>query len=167
MKISKIEIHNFRNFEDCSFELSQNVVIVGENKIGKSNLLFALRLVLDPRLSDSERHLRLEHFWDGLPRPLTKENAISISVELADFTDDDALIALLTDSAIVGNPMVSRLTYLFRPVPTVETPRKQSDYEFLLYGGNDPERRLGYEIRKSLPLTLLPALRDAEADLSN
>ena len=55
-----------------------HAVIVGENKVGKSNLLHPLRLVLDPRLLDYERKLRLEDFWDGLPRPLSLQNAITI-----------------------------------------------------------------------------------------
>ena len=40
----------------------RHAVIVGENKIGKSNLLFALQLILDPALPDSDRSLREEDF---------------------------------------------------------------------------------------------------------
>jgi AAA15 family ATPase/GTPase len=43
MKISRITIENFRNFAHLDIELAGNAVIVGENKIGKSNLLHALR----------------------------------------------------------------------------------------------------------------------------
>ena len=57
-------------------------MIVGENKIGKSNLLHALRLVLDPPLPDSVRQRRDEDFWDGLPRPLTAKDRIIIALEL-------------------------------------------------------------------------------------
>jgi putative ATP-dependent endonuclease of OLD family len=67
MRISRIQIDNFRNFQHCEVYLNTHAVIVGENKIGKSNLIHALRLVLDPRLPDVERQLRLEDFWDGLP----------------------------------------------------------------------------------------------------
>ena len=40
--------------------------IVGENRAGKSNLVHALRLVLDASLPNSDRQLRAEDSWDGL-----------------------------------------------------------------------------------------------------
>jgi putative ATP-dependent endonuclease of OLD family len=43
MRISHIQIINFRNFHNLDIELGPSAVIVGENKIGKSNLLRALR----------------------------------------------------------------------------------------------------------------------------
>ena len=66
MRLSRIYIHNFRNFKEFDIKLGDRAVIVGDNKIGKSNLLYALRLILDPSLPDSARQLRLEDFWDGL-----------------------------------------------------------------------------------------------------
>ena len=66
MYLSRIKIANFRNFSLLDVELAGNVVVVGENRVGKSNLLYALRLVLDASLSDSARHLSLSDFWDGL-----------------------------------------------------------------------------------------------------
>lgn len=46
--ISKVRIENFRNFRELEIKTDRNMVIVGENKVGKSNFLFSLRLVLDP-----------------------------------------------------------------------------------------------------------------------
>ena len=80
MRIARIQIKNFRNFESIDVLLRQNAVILGENKIGKSNLLFALRLVLDASLPDSVRQLREEDFWDQLPMDGTE--SIEISVDL-------------------------------------------------------------------------------------
>lgn len=168
MYISHIQIKNFRNFSDLSLDLHQNVIIVGENKIGKSNLLFALRLVLDPKISDSERQLRLEDFWDGLPRPLSKDDFIQISVDFSGFEKDKSLMAVLAEHLVNPEPMVSRLTYLYRPKPTLtDAPKKESDYEFLIFGGGNIDNQVGYEIRKWLPLALLPALRNAEEDLQS
>ena len=89
MRISHIQIQNFRNFRDFDVKLGDNIVIVGENKIGKSNLLHALRLVLDPSLPDSFRQLRDDDFWDGLRRPLSREDRISISIDFAEFPSDN------------------------------------------------------------------------------
>ncbi|MFN7307801.1 MAG: AAA family ATPase, partial [Acetobacteraceae bacterium] len=52
MYLSRIMIKNFRNFCDLDVTLNGNVVIVGENRVGKSNLLFGLRLIFDPSLPD-------------------------------------------------------------------------------------------------------------------
>jgi len=62
MRISRIAITNFRNFANLDVRFGEHAVIVGENKIGKSNLLYALRLILDPSLPDSSRKLREEDF---------------------------------------------------------------------------------------------------------
>ena len=85
MRLSRIAITNFRNFKALDVQLGQHAVMLGENKVGKTNLLFALRLILDPALPDSMRRLRLDDFWDGLPRPLTLDDAIEISVEFQGF----------------------------------------------------------------------------------
>ena len=65
MHLSRIRIENFRNFSDFDLTLGGNVVVVGENRVGKSNLLYALRLIFDPTLPDSARQLSLSDFWDG------------------------------------------------------------------------------------------------------
>ncbi|MGW1617204.1 AAA family ATPase [Streptomyces sp. NPDC002285] len=49
-------------------------MIVGENGVGKSNLLEAIRLVLDPSLSDARRMRREEDIWEGHPRGLGRRS---------------------------------------------------------------------------------------------
>lgn len=167
MRISRIQIENFRNFASLDVGLSENAVIVGENKIGKSNLLYALRLILDPSLPDSARKLREEDFWDGLERPLGDTDRIVISIELADFEDDENKLAVLAEHLIEPDPMVAKLTYVWQPVPGLEDgPKKNADYEFIVYGGGRPENRINYQIRQRLPMELMPALRDCENDLA-
>jgi putative ATP-dependent endonuclease of the OLD family len=97
------------NFSDFEIETGENLVIVGENKVGKSNLIFALQLILDPGLAERDRQLRLEHFWDGLGE--NKLGAvIEIAVELTSFEDDSRLLAHLGDCIIdPGPPMVSEV----------------------------------------------------------
>lgn len=149
MYISRVQITNFRNFAALDVNLSQHAVIVGENRIGKSNLLHAIRLLLDPSLPDSARKLRQEDFWDGLERPLGKEDRISISVDLAEFEDDENQLAVLGEHLVEPDPMVARLTYVWQPVLGLEDgPRKDADYEFLIYGGDRPENRLNYQVRQ-------------------
>ncbi len=79
MRLTRIKIKNFRNFKNLNVRLGEHAVILGENKVGKTNLLFALRLLLDPSLPDSARQLRLDDFWDGLERPLGEDDVIGFA----------------------------------------------------------------------------------------
>ncbi len=167
MRLSRLRIQYFRNFNLVDVSLGDHLVVLGENKAGKSNLLYALRLLLDPSLSDSARQLTFEDFWDGLPRPIDRETAIEISVELTGFDDSPATVALLADCIISLEPLKARLTYCFRPKEDANVPLTESDYEHFLYGGNDSELRISNEVRRRLPAEVLPALRDCEADLQN
>jgi putative ATP-dependent endonuclease of the OLD family len=167
VRISRIQIRNFRNFASIDCSLGEHAVIVGENKIGKSNLIYALRLVLDPSLPDSARKLRLEDFWDGLKRPLGNDDRIAISVDLADFEEDVNQLAILSEYLVQAEPMVARLSYVWQPLPGLDDgPKKDADYEFLVYGGERSENRIGYEVRRRLPMELMQALRDCEGDLA-
>ena len=169
MFLSRVEITNFRNFEHLEVNLGQTSVIVGENNIGKSNLLYALRLVLDPRLPDSVRQLREEDFWDGVKKPVKNKQMIEISVDLQDFSGDKNLLSVLQEFLVAGaNPDIARLTYRFRPRVPLPTDRDLTpeDYEFIVFGGTQEKNRVTYEVRKWIPIEVLPALRDAETDLS-
>lgn len=167
VRLSRIVIKNFRNFKSLDVRLGEHAVILGENKVGKTNLLFALRLILDPSLPDSARKLRLEDFWDGLPRPLNLEDAIEISVEFRGFEGSENLLAVLADHLIKPDPMVARITYRYQPIAGLkEAPKSESDYEFIVFGGNRPDNTVGYDLRRWMPFDLFPALRDAEADLA-
>lgn len=159
---------NFANFSDLDVETGESIVIVGENKVGKSNFIRALQLILDPGLSERDRQLRLEHFWDGLDENKLGET-IEISVDLTDFTDDPRLMAHLNDCVVdPGPPMVARLTYRFQPKTNLgRDPESLADYEYVIFGGEDPDMAIGSSLRRMLPLDVQVALRDAEKDLSS
>ncbi len=166
MHLSRIKIGNFRNFSDLDVALAGNAVVVGENRVGKTNLVHALRLILDPTLPDSARELRMEDFWDELETP-SAEDKIVVSVEIKDFEDDNDVLALLTDYRLDDDPQTVRLTYEFRPKAALDAdPMSDDDYEFICYGGEDEAKRFGYDLRSRIRLDVLPALRDAEGDLA-
>lgn len=167
MHLSRITIQNFRNFKFFDVELGEHAVILGENRVGKTNLIFALRLILDANLPDSARRLRLEDFWDGLQRPLKTDDFIEISIEFSDFDGDPNLLAVLADHLIEPDPMVAKITYRFQPLAGLEAaPAKESDYEFKIFGGDKLDNPVGYDLRRWMPIDLFPALRDAESDLA-
>src|SRR3546814_9293881 len=123
------------------------------NKVGKSNFIRALQLILDPGLSERDRQLGLEHFWDGLGEDKLGET-VEIAVELTDFTDDPRLMAHLNDCVVdPGPPMVARLTYRFQPKANLDRdPESLVDYEYIIFGGDDPEMSIGPSLRRMLPL---------------
>lgn len=167
MHISRIAVSGFRNFRDLDLtDLPASLVIVGENGTGKSNLLHALRLVLDPSLPDTARQLTVEDIWDGFAEPFDGRE-ISVKVELADFEGDMAAMALLGDHLVATAPNVARLTYSYRPRPLVESPSTEADYEAILYGGDRDDQRVGRDVLRYVSIRVLPALRDAEGDLSS
>lgn len=166
MRIARIQIENFRNFHKLDIAVGRSAVILGENQIGKTNLIYALRLVLDPSLPESARQLRTEDFWDGI-KPLTTDTRIRIAVDIADFEDNEDHLAVLAEHLVQPEPMVARLTYEFGPIPGLEhDATRDDDFEFLIYGGGRPENRIGYDVRKQIPMEVLQALRDAEGDLA-
>ena len=166
MYLSRIDIKNFRNFSHLDVESSGNIVVIGENGVGKTNLIHALRLIFDPTLPDSRRQLTRADFWDGLGDPGTSDKIV-VFVEIRDFECNDNILSLLTDHRIDGNPQVVRLTYEFRQKQDVCGPsRTTDDYEFVCYGGSNDTNRFGYDLRSRITMELMPALRDAESELA-
>ena len=96
MYLSRICISNFRNFSNFDVALAGSIVVVGENRVGKTNLIYAMRLIFDPTLPDSARQLGLTDFWDGLGAP-DNDDKIVVSVEIKDFEDDLDILKVLTD----------------------------------------------------------------------
>ncbi len=166
MYLSRITVVNFRNFSRLDVRLAGNVVVLGENRVGKSNLLHALRLLLDPSLPDTARQLSVTDFWDGL-KERSPDDKIAVSVEISDFEDDLGILALLTDFRLDDDPHTVRLTYEYRARPELERPPSaEEDYEFICYGGGNETRRFGYDLRSRIRIDVLHALRDAEGDLA-
>ncbi|MEU8606042.1 ATP-dependent nuclease [Streptomyces parvulus] len=178
LHISRIEIRNFRNFRHLVIDdFPAHAVIVGENGVGKSNLLEAIRLVLDPSISDARRMLREEDVWEGHPAGLAGGAEVTIVVELRGFDDDADAKSILSSATVDFDPYVARLTYRFAPRSEVATadgsqvqptgrPLTAKDYDVVVFAG-DRETNDVRAIRREVALRVLPALRDAEGDLQN
>ncbi|KAB0682049.1 ATP-dependent nuclease [Aureimonas leprariae] len=166
MYLSRVIIENFRNFRRLDVALAGDAVIVGENGVGKSNLLFALRLIFDPSLPDTARQLGIADFWDGLGGP-DVDSVMTVSVEIKDFEWDLDVLAVLTDFRLDADASTVRLTYRLRTRPGLEDdPTTDADFVFTCFGGEDERRRFGHDLRRRITMDVLPALRDAEGDLA-
>ncbi len=188
MFISRVQILNFRNFERFDVSLGSGLnAIVGENGVGKTNLLFALRLVLDSDLSSTARRLDEDDFFMRCGPPAATQ--IVISLEFSGFDEN------IGAEAAVGKWLqmetnTARLSYRFRPKPTVrqaianneraEHSLTIGDYGFERVGGterleaatildstwkDDFGSRVVDSDVQNYHFVELPALRDAVRDL--
>jgi putative ATP-dependent endonuclease of OLD family len=172
MRIDKVAVKNFRNLAEVEVPLQAGTVIVGENRVGKSNFIHALRLVLDPTLPNSERYLRREDFWDGLSDgttgwdPMVAGEQIEVSVDFSDFDDEAEALTALSDALIEGDPMVARLTYRYLP-RTEGGDGARPVYEWRIFGGNRQDSPVPRDLRRYIWVAYLQALRDAQGDLAS
>jgi len=62
MKLKYIELKNYRNFIDTKLHIDEKTLVIGANDIGKTNVLYALRLLLDKSLSEIDLQPQDEDF---------------------------------------------------------------------------------------------------------
>ena len=162
MRIRKIKIVNYRNFRDLELYPGQITVFIGENNVGKSNLLYALRLLLDP----DSRRLESEISEDDINDAARSEgeNSFSIAVEIGDLQKHQELEAVFMQRIAQDDDE----TYV-----TIEgkyEPDEEGEYNFKVQVLS-PEGRYNEPIlfldrmRRQIPLFFLDAVRDAEREM--
>lgn len=87
MQFKNLEIINFRNFENIDIELTNKNIIFGLNDIGKTNLLCAIRFLLD-------RDYRRYGFVDSdfYKKNIEDPIIITLTIDVTDFDDSDDII---------------------------------------------------------------------------
>ena len=88
MRVTKIHIKGFRNFHDEEITLQDKTLIIGANDVGKTNLIYALRLLFDKSIS--ERDLELS---DSDYNAYSGANEIEITVTITDVVEECLLSA--------------------------------------------------------------------------
>jgi putative ATP-dependent endonuclease of the OLD family len=173
MRIERLRVRNFRNLADIDLRLDPGSVIVGENRSGKSNLIHALRLVLDTSLSIADRQLDRDDYWDGLSDgsedwdPLAAGDVIEVSIDIVGFAENPRVLAALADALLAEDPPRARLTYRFGPVDMGDDAIPiASRYQGRVYGGDSYTRDISTSLRRQLHFHLLPALRDVESEIA-
>lgn len=92
MKIKKIDLVGFRNFLQATINFNDNTLVIGANDVGKSNMLHALRILLDKSLSDSDiEPTELDFHIDLLGN---EQNELSITICFSSVFEDSALSVL-------------------------------------------------------------------------
>jgi putative ATP-dependent endonuclease of OLD family len=186
MYISRIVVRNFRNFQKSDVAIGPGVTcILGENNTGKTNLLHAIRLVLDVNLPSFHRQLTENDLH--CCTALNDAQQALISVELTDYADKPEECALCGLWEV--EPNRARITYRFRPSQAVremiqrgerrEDNLTVDDYNWELSASasgteDDPatvewDQPCGHAVRfqelQAFKIDFLPALRDVENDL--
>ena len=117
MYISKLSIRNYRNFRNVSLLFKKGVnTIIGENGSGKTNLLHALRLLIDDNLPRS-----VKFYESDFNRTLAswKGHWITIQVEFEELsTSDEAQAMTMHKIGDMGEYESTKGSYalIFRPV---------------------------------------------------
>ncbi len=99
MRVDKIKIKGFRNFDNEEIVFQAKTLIIGANDVGKSNLLYALRLLFDKTINEHDLELT-----DSDYNAYSGTNEIEITVTVCDITEDCLLSAfggLVKDGTIL------------------------------------------------------------------
>jgi len=102
MKIEYIGIKGFRNFKKAKFNFNKHTAIMGFNDIGKTNLMYALRLLLDKTLPESNLELSESDFFafDDIDK-------INITIKFSEVVED-FVIAKLKEKISDNNKLYLR-----------------------------------------------------------
>lgn len=124
MKIDYVELKQYRNFADAHINLVKNSLVIGSNDVGKTNMIHALRLLLDKSLSDADIEPSTHDFHcaqDG-----TQADSFSIRIAFSEVTQDAVL------SQLKG--LVSADGYFF-----LEFRAYSSDFRYEIAAGHDAD----------------------------
>jgi predicted ATP-dependent endonuclease of OLD family len=121
MYITQIRIRNFRNFLKGRFVLKQGVnTLIGENGSGKTNVLQAVRFLLDENLSRNATTLKDTDFCRDLGQ--WRGHWIIISADFANLDPSDGCQTLRHMAAHMNGTNSGTFSFIFRPKKEV---RKQ------------------------------------------
>ena len=83
MILSTIKLRGFRNFKKAKVNLSKKSLVIGSNDVGKTNLMWAIRLLLDRSLSDFDIEPKDSDFY-----AYEETNEFEIVLFFTDVVDD-------------------------------------------------------------------------------
>ena len=83
MRIDRIHIKGFRNYSDAEIIFQPKTLIIGANDVGKTNLMYALRLLFDRSISDHELEL-----CDSDYNAYSGADSIEITVTISSITEE-------------------------------------------------------------------------------
>lgn len=165
MHLSKIVVENYRSFKYLEAELVSGLnVLVGRNNTGKSNLLCAIRHALGPAASRGDAlWLDRDDFYRAGPEA---EPASKISVKLIFDGLSETQRSHFFEIMDFNLTDMSKSQAIIRMQGTWSAKREQVLVRRTGGASTVDAQEVSQAILASLPITFLPALRDAEAALA-
>ena len=100
MKVEQLHIKGFRNFEDETIHFEDKTLIIGANDVGKTNLLYCLRILFDKTISEYDLDLS-----DSDYNVRTNSNSIEITATITD-VHEECLISEFTGHLKDGQVLI-------------------------------------------------------------
>lgn len=165
MHLSLVEVKNFRSFESLRCDLRSGLnVLVGRNNTGKTTLLHAIRHAIGPAGSQGEAlWLDRDDFFRESDSDLT-ERTIEITLTFSDLTDKQRAYFYEIVDFDLANLANSKAIIRFEA--SWPKDKRQASVRRLAGPPAAEAIEVPARILESLPITFLPALRDAEASLA-
>lgn len=157
MYIAQVKLDQFRNLS-CSVNFTEGLaILIGENNIGKSNVIDALRMILIPDSGSwsplSVRESDFSH--DGAGAPVSNEFTISILFRGLSQQERAQMITCLAPSVGADAARI-----------TLRAERSSSRRPYVQWlGGDNGNPDIETLARNAVTYTYLPPLRDAAEDL--
>lgn len=157
MFITALKANGYRNLHTTVGLCAPLAVLVGENNAGKSNVIDALRTVLEPEIGPRGRlWLNEDDFrHDGTGARVANELEIEVRLEQLDAAEQARMVTCLAPEEGAG---VAKLRFKAR---LAEDGRPQGDW----FGGNSQHPDVERHARDAIRFVYLHPLRDAAADL--
>jgi putative ATP-dependent endonuclease of OLD family len=165
MYLSNVDIKNFRSFEELHVDLQPGLnVLVGRNNTGKTNFLQAIRHALGPSASHGDAlWLEHDHFYRASATDTT-ERTISITLTFAGLTETQRAYFYEIVDFDLANLSHSKAIIRFE----ASWPKGKRQASIKRTGGpaSSEPPEVPTRLLASLPITFLPALRNAEESLA-
>lgn len=146
MRLKTLYIKGFRNFKEATINFNNQSLIIGANDVGKTNLLYALRILLDRGFSDLDLELKESDFY-----AYEETNEVIITAFFDDIKEDCILSKMKGDISGDGNLVIKYLA------------TKGEDYKFFCGKSDTDEDLHEYSIpyyRKVLNIKYINSKRD-------
>ena len=146
MRLKTLYIKGFRNFKEATINFNNQSLIIGANDVGKTNLLYALRILLDRGFSDLDLELKESDFY-----AYEETNEVIVTAFFDDIKEDCILSKMKGDISGDGNLVIKYLA------------TKGEDYKFFCGKSDADEDLHEYAIpyyRKVLNIKYINSKRD-------
>jgi len=165
MYLSKLSILNFRSIREMDINLQDGLnVLVGRNNTGKSSILDAIRLAIGPSEARSEALWLDEDDFYKESSSTDRSEFLSVTMEFKGLSQTQRTTFFEIVDFDLANEENSRAILKFE----ASWPKNKRHASIKRTGGPEaPEMpEIPHRILENIPITYLPALRDAEAALA-